>query len=98
VLLFSVIWRESSGSVQETNEHGCVCRSSSRRLAYAIMLRTREELIEIHKTVDHDHVDQMMGGKRKRASASYRMMGGVVSIAQIEQDGTAGAGNRTSVL
>jgi hypothetical protein len=32
----------------------------SARLAYAIMLRTRDELIDMHKRVDHAHVDQMM--------------------------------------
>jgi hypothetical protein len=29
------------------------------RLAYAVMLRTREELIEMHGKLDHDYVDKM---------------------------------------
>ena len=30
------------------------------RMAYAVMLQTKEELIKMHGTVDHEHVDQMM--------------------------------------
>jgi hypothetical protein len=35
-------------------------RRVSARLAYGIMLRTREQLIELHANLDHEVVDKMM--------------------------------------
>jgi hypothetical protein len=38
------------------DDHGVTCR-----MAYAIMLMSRDELIAMHSKIDHEHVDEMMG-------------------------------------
>jgi len=57
-------WRRTPGmrptelmpSPKTTDHIGVGCR-----LAYGVMLMTRKRLIDMHGSVDHGHVDQMMG-------------------------------------
>jgi hypothetical protein len=43
-------------SHEEISNHGVTCR-----IAYGLMLMTRDKMIDMHSTLDHDMVDEIMG-------------------------------------
>jgi hypothetical protein len=44
------------------------------RIAYGIMLQTRDKLIDMHATLGHDHIDHLMGDLANDAEALKSMV------------------------
>jgi uncharacterized protein YunC (DUF1805 family) len=65
--------------------HGVTCR-----MAYAVMLMTRKDLIAMHGKLDHEKVDQMMGGFAETLEA-LKSIAHMVEAAYVRVVATASA-------